>query len=122
MFTHTSYNNTLDYIDTVAVFGSVKKTVISKNFQGGNIHSFFGAVDLDLSRADIHGVVILDISQVLSEIKLLVPETWRIEADLSHFCSVTEDKRYDVSQSRNPDKVLVITGISGFAAVNIRSC
>jgi predicted membrane protein len=121
MFTHTSYNNTLDYIDSVAVFGSVKKTVISKNFQGGNVHSVFGAVDIDLSQADIQGVVVLDISQAFSEVKLLVPKNWRVEADLSHFCSATDDKRFDLSQTRDSEKVLVITGISGFAAVNIRS-
>jgi len=122
MFTQTSYNDTLDYIDSVAVFGSVKKTVISKDFKGGSVHSVFGAVDIDLSQADIHGVVVLDVSQAFSEVKLLVPKNWRVEADLSHFCSATEDKRYDLSQTRDSDKILVITGMSGFAAVDIRNC
>lgn len=121
MFTHTSYNNSLDYIDTVAVFGSVKKTIISKNFLGGTVHSVFSAVEIDLSQADIQGVVVLDVTQAFSEIKLLVPKSWRIEADLTHFLSATEDKRYDLSQTRGSEKVLVITGFSALAAVNIRN-
>src|ERR1043165_6382195 len=48
-----------DYVDHTAVFGSVEKTILSKDFHGGDLTSFFGGTQLNLTQADIHGKVVL---------------------------------------------------------------
>jgi len=110
-----------DYVDITIFFGEIKKTIISKNFQGGSVHNIFGSTRLDFTNADITGVVVLDISQTFGETKLVVPRNWRVETDVSHFCSVIEDKRRDLSETRNSNKVLVVTGISAFASVKVKN-
>jgi len=113
--------NSQDYLETTVIFGEIKKAVFSKNFQGGNVRSLFGSVVLDFTNADISGMVIIDVSQAFSETKIIVPHNWRVEVDVTHILSTTEDKRWNIGQSINSDKVLVITGISTFASVKIKS-
>src|ERR1700743_315370 len=118
----TTYSSDIeDYLDSTIIFGEVKKTIISKNFKGGKIRNVFGSTKLDFTYAAIAGVVIIDLSQLFGEVKLAVPNDWHVETDVTHFCSLTDDKRRDLSQSRGSGKVLVITGISGFAAVEVRN-
>lgn len=107
-----------DYLDTTAVFGEVKKTIISKDFKGGKITNVFGETVLDFTNADISGVVLLDISQAFGEISLTVPANWQVATDISQFLPVTRDNR-DVSELKNAKKVLLVTGNSVFAAVKI---
>jgi predicted membrane protein len=111
--------NASDYLNTTAVFGEVKKTIVSRDFKGGKVSSLFGETTLDFTDADISGVAELDISQAFGEITLIVPMNWRIEPDMSQFLAATRDKRGDVAQSERTDKVLVITGNSAFAALTI---
>jgi predicted membrane protein len=108
-----------DYIDTNIVFGEIKKIIMSQDFKGGKVHNMFGATELDFSLANLKGMVVLDISQAFGETKITVPKDWRVETDLSHFCSAEDDHRRDLSQTRNSDKVLVITGTSAFAELGI---
>jgi len=117
--TYTPYAD--DYVDNTIIFGEIKKTILSKNFKGGKVHMVFGSLLLDFTNADISGVVIIDVSQAFGETKIRVPLDWRVETDITHFCSATEDKRRDLSQTRDSGKVLVVTGMSAFAAVNIKS-
>jgi len=118
--TNQAYNVD-DYINTTMIFGEINKTIISKNFRGGRICNIFGSAKLDFSYADISGVVMIDVSQCFGETKLIVPYDWRVETDVTHFCSATEDKRRDLSQTRESGKVLVVTGFSGFAVVKVKN-
>ena len=108
-----------DYLSTSAFFGEVRKTVISKNFKGGAVTNVFGETVLDLSNADISGVVILDISLAFGEVNIFVPPTWRVETDLSQFLATTRDKRSAASDAIQADKTLVLAGKSVFGAVQV---
>jgi hypothetical protein len=113
--------NPADYVNTTVVFGEINKTIISKDFRGGRIASLFGATKLDFTNADIQGVVVLDISQVMSETKLRVPSDWRVEADQTLFLATIDDKRTIVSQEINAGKVLILTGTSIFGVITIKN-
>ena len=108
-----------DYLNTTSIFGEVKKTIISKDFKGGKINNLFGETILDFTYADLSGVVVLDIAQGFGEINITVPANWRVETDITNFFAVTKDRRNDVTRLKNSDKILVITGNSAFAEVNI---
>ena len=110
-----------DYLNTVAIFGEVKKTVLSKNFLGGKITNLFGSTKIDFSSADLSGFVVLDIEQCFGEVKLFVPNNWRIETDITQFFSTINDKRTDLGNTINSDKILVLTGTSVMAEVKVRA-
>ncbi|GAB3913512.1 LiaF transmembrane domain-containing protein [Mucilaginibacter boryungensis] len=110
-----------NYIDTVSVFGGVKRTILSKDFKGGDIVNIFGGTDLDLTQADINGRVIIDITQLFGGIKLIIPPHWQVTSDVAAVFSNVDDKRRSMGTPLSNDKVLVITGTSIFAGVDIRS-
>jgi predicted membrane protein len=115
----TLNSHATDYLNTFAIFGEVKKTIISKDFKGGKVSNLFGETVLDFTNADISGIVILDISQAFGEVNITVPANWQIGTDISQFLAVTRDERMETPESKNARKVLLITGNSAFAAVKI---
>ncbi|QKJ31263.1 hypothetical protein HQ865_16360 [Mucilaginibacter mali] len=110
-----------DHIDTVSVFGGVKRTILSKNFKGGEIVNIFGGTDLDLTQADINGRVEIEIVQLFGGIKLIIPPHWQVTSDVAAVFSSVDDKRRNLGAPLSTDKLLVIKGVSIFAGVDIRS-
>jgi predicted membrane protein len=109
-----------DLLDIVSVFGGTKKVIMSKDFKGGEVTSFLGGTELDLSRADINGRVVLDLTQVLGGTKLIVPSHWDIKPELSSVFGSIEDKRQPGGVI-DPTKILVLKGSSVFGGIEIRS-
>ncbi|MDT3402747.1 LiaF transmembrane domain-containing protein [Mucilaginibacter terrae] len=121
--TSSTYNYNIkgdDVLDIVSVFGGVKRMVLSKAFKGGEIVNIFGGAEVDFTRADIQGPVIVEITQLFGGTKLLVPPHWQVVSDVSSVFAGVDDKRFgNVAQS--PDKILYLKGISVFAGIDIRS-
>jgi predicted membrane protein len=119
-----AYNNPLrgdDYLDAVSVFGGVKKTILSKNFRGGEIVNIFGGAELDFTQADIQGRVVIDITQIFGGTKIIVPSNWQVVSDLAAVFASVDDKRIKTTASPDSNKLLVLKGVSIFAGVDIRS-
>lgn len=111
---------TPDGLDVVSIFGNVKKVVYSKNFQGGDVVSVFGGAEINLTQADFKGPVILEIVQIFSGAKLIVPPHWTIRSEAVAIFGGIEDKRPPQS-STAPDKVLILQGTALFAGIEIKS-
>jgi len=110
-----------DFLDAVSVFGGVKKTILSKDFKGGEIVNIFGGAELDFTQADINGRVIIDITQIFGGTKIVVPSNWQVVSDIAAVFASVDDKRLRSTASPTNDKVLVLKGVSIFAGVDIRS-
>ncbi|WP_413669246.1 LiaF domain-containing protein [Mucilaginibacter sp. Mucisp86] len=110
-----------DYIDTVSIFGGVNKTILSKQFRGGDIVNIFGGAELDFTQADINGRIIIDITQIFGGTKIIVPSNWQVVSDLAAIFASVDDKRIRSTASVGSEKVLVLKGVSIFAGVDIRS-
>ena len=110
-----------DTIDSVAVFGSVQKNIISKNFRGGSTVSFLGGTELNLTQADMTQPIVLDMVQVFGGAKLIVPSNWTIHAtELVSVFGGVEDKRMNAANV-DPNKILKLTGTSVFGGLEIKS-
>lgn len=109
-----------DLLDATSIFGSCNKTILSKNFKGGEIINIFGGAEIDFTQADINGRVVIDVTQIFGGIKLLVPPHWHVTSDMVALFAGFDDKRKHKIDMTN-DKVLVITGTSIFAGIEIRS-
>ncbi|MDO3644681.1 LiaF domain-containing protein [Mucilaginibacter sp. L3T2-6] len=110
-----------DYLDAVSVFGSVKKTILSKHFRGGEIVNIFGGAELDFTQADINGKVFIDITQIFGGVKMIVPPHWQVVSDIAAVFAGIDDKRLKSTATAGSDKILVLKGVSIFAGVDIRS-
>ena len=110
-----------EHLDAVAIFGSVKKTIYSKNFQGGEIVNVFGGAEIDLTQADIKGRVVIDITQIFGGVKMIVPSHWTVVSDVAAIFAGFDDKRVKTTAPLDANKILVLSGTSIFAGVDIRS-
>ncbi|HEY0057163.1 MAG TPA: DUF5668 domain-containing protein [Pedobacter sp.] len=112
-----------DYIDIVSIFGGVKKNIVSKNFQGGEIVTIMGGAEIILTQSDItNSRVELEITQVFGGTKIIVPPHWKVSSDLVAIFGGIEDKRPLFSnQAISDEKHLIIKGTSIFGGIDIRS-
>jgi hypothetical protein len=110
-----------DYLDTVSVFGGIKKTILSKDFKGGEVVNIFGGAQLDFTQADINGRIILDITQIFGGTKIIIPSHWQVVSDIAAVFGSIDDKRMKTTAAPGTEKLLVLKGVSIFAGVDIRS-
>lgn len=111
-----------DYLDTVSVFGGVKKNVESCNFRGGDIVTVMGGAEINLSQADFNGTIILEVTQIFGGTKIIIPPHWKVSSEMVAVFGGIEDKRMigGISSAQS-DKLLIIKGTSIFGGVTIRS-
>jgi len=112
-----------DFLRISSVFSGVKRTILSKNFKGGNISCVFGGAEVDFSQADIQGRVVLRLEEVFGGTKLIVPPNWTVVNEVDGVFHGVEDKRKFNGgvQTTDPNKVLVLSGSSVFAGIEIKS-
>lgn len=112
-----------DTIDSVIIFGGVKKRIISKTFRGGELITIFGGTELDLTQADVPGRIELELTQIFGGTKLIVPPHWRIQSeDLVSIFGGMDDKRpTQANVNYDTDKVLVLKGTCIFGGIDIKS-
>lgn len=113
--------NTDDKIETVAIFGSIRKNIISKNFRGGELVSVFGGSEINLSQADIQGPIKLELVNIMGGTKLIIPANWELRSEIVSIFGGIEDKRPQQPDLPNNDKVLFVEGVSLFGGIEIKS-
>jgi len=110
-----------DILDSTSIFGGVKKTILSKNFKGGEIVNIFGGSEIDLSQADIKGRARLELTQVFGGTKLIVPSNWQVKIEMAAIFGGVEDRRSVQKADLDPNKILSLGGTSMFGGIEIRS-
>jgi hypothetical protein len=109
-----------DYIDATSILGGVHKKVVSKNFKGGDITTFMGGTEIDLTQADFTGTIRLDVTQIMGGTKIIVPAHWEVRSEVTAIFAGFEDKRQQPITT-NPDKVLIIDGTSIFGGIELKN-
>ncbi|HEY6063416.1 MAG TPA: LiaF domain-containing protein [Chitinophagaceae bacterium] len=119
--TDQTYESKEDYVDSTSILGGSKKTVISKNFKGGDLVSIFGGTELDLSRADFTGTATLELTTIFGGTKLIIPSNWTVKSDAAVIFGGIEDKRTVTPTADGAEKILILKGTVMFGGVDIRS-
>jgi hypothetical protein len=109
-----------DFLDATNIFGGTHRKVVTKNFKGGEVTTFMGGTEINLSQADINGTVVLDVTQVMGGTKIIVPAHWEIRPQITAFFAGFEDKRQQ-PVAVNSDKVLILKGASVFGGIELRN-
>lgn len=109
-----------DAIEATAVFGGVKRNMLSKNFQGGEITTFMGGAEINLMQADFNGRAVIECTNIFGGTKLIVPADWDVQSDVAAIFGGVDDKRPPVA---NPaaNKVLYLDGTCIFGGLEIKS-
>ncbi|GAB4094362.1 LiaF transmembrane domain-containing protein [Flaviaesturariibacter terrae] len=109
-----------DSLDVTAVFGGVKKNVLSKNFRGGDIVTFMGGAEINLTQADFNQRIKIDCTNIFGGTKLILPPDWEVQSDIVAIFGGVDDKRPPAT-SPAAGKLIVLDGTCLFGGVEIRS-
>ncbi len=108
--------------ESVTIFGENKKQILSKDFKGGENVCVFGGAEINLTQADINGTAYLELVQVFGGTKLIVPSHWKVETkEMVSVFGGLNDKRQFHNSVTDESKVLVLTGVSIFGGIDIKS-
>lgn len=110
-----------EYIDASAVFGSVKKNVISKNFRGGEINCVFGGAEVNFMQADFQQNIELEVNAVFGGARLIIPPHWEIKSEMTAVLGGVEDKRPYHNNTVSQGKYLTLKGNAVFGGIEIKS-
>lgn len=110
-----------DQIECTAIFGGVKRNVVSKNFKGGEIVAIFGGAEVDLTHADFNGIVKLEATNILGGTKLIVPPTWDVQSEMVAIFGGVEDKRRIYPEMINRNKRLILMGTAFMGGLEVKS-
>ncbi len=110
-----------EIIESVSIFGSNKKRYSGSNFKGGESVAIFGGAEIDLSQADIQSPVKLEVVQIFGGTKLMLPAHWNVRSEMVSIFGTIEDTRSMQQQSANPEKTLILEGVSFMGSIQIKS-
>lgn len=111
-----------DFIDYNAIFGGIKKNIISKTFRGGEINAVFGGAEVNLMQADFTGTIELEINSVFGGTRLIIPSNWTVKSEVAAVMGSVEDKRLLIKDVHaDPNKILILRGNAVFGGIDIQS-
>lgn len=114
-----SMTDNAEYIDIHAVFGGVKKNILSKNFKGGEIVSFMGGTEINFMQADIQHPVVLEVNNVFGGTKLIIPSNWDLKNEVTAVFGGIEDKRSFNNIMPDNNKTILLKGACVFGGIEI---
>jgi uncharacterized membrane protein YidH (DUF202 family) len=124
-FSHADrpFDSSEDSLDSVTIFGGVKKNIISKNFRGGEAVTVFGGTELNFMHADGDLPIVLELTQVFGGTKLIVPPHWKIQTDemVTIFGGLNDKRPLPPQPMQELSKVIIIRGTCIFAGIDIKS-
>ena len=113
--------DTSEFIEINAVFGGVKKIVLSKNFRGGEINTFMGGAEINLQQADIKQPVTLEVNNVFGGTKIILPSNWDIKNEVTAVFGGVEDKRSINLPTPDVTKSIILRGTCVFGGIEIKN-
>jgi predicted membrane protein len=109
-----------DHVQIDNIFAGTKKSIISKDFKGGEIKNTFGGCELNLMQADIVDTATLTIQQQFGGTKIIVPSSWNVKSDIVCILAGIEDQRTN-PQTDEKAKTLLLKGQVVMGGVEIVS-
>lgn len=106
-----------------AVFGSVQRRFDNAVFEGGQLQSVFGSVEVDLRGArndSTKSPVTVHVECVFGSVKIRMPQTWRVEVRVEGVFGSFEDKTIPATTPPGFQSVLLIlSGSYIFGSVEV---
>jgi predicted membrane protein len=110
-----------DFVDSVSIFGSVKKQITTKTFKGADMFTLFGGTEINLTQASFESKAVIDLVTIFGGAEIIVPSDWHVRSEIVSILGGVEDNRYHRPVAENDQKVLVLKGTCVFGGVEIKS-
>lgn len=116
------WKNEEGYINKRSSFQSSEHIVLENEFKGGNIHSSFGELTIDLRKTKMaEGEHVLHIKVSFGQLVLILPEDLHVKNDIDVTMGELTDKRNYIQVSDTPSSKLILLGAVSFGAIELRN-
>jgi predicted membrane protein len=113
------------HLEDYAVFSHIKRRIESLSFDGAELTSVFGNIEVDLRNSSIlmpERQAVIEANAAFGAIELRIPESWRVSLQGHAVFGSYEDKTIPPRPDPgSPTATLVITGGTAFGAVVIKN-
>lgn len=114
-----------DTVNVFAVMSGVKRASASARFRGGEVTTFMGGCQINLSQATIPPgeEAALDVFAMMGGCEIIVPPSWEVATPIMPVMGGVEDKRVAAiaAETRGPAPRLVLRGLLLMGGIVIRS-
>jgi len=110
-----------DVMDATAIFGGTKSNIISKTFKGGEVSTYFGGTEINLSQADFQNTIVIQSTTAFGGVEIVAPPHWNIKTEVVCIFGGIDDKRPQPQQGFDASKTLVLKGTCIFGGIDIKS-
>lgn len=110
------------FVDFTCLLSNTKKEIITPDFRGADITCILGNTVVDLRKADIQTPVLIDAAIFMGNAKILIPEAWTVQNEISAVFGEAKQTRRNVSAILREDKLLKFNGSAIFSTIEIISC
>lgn len=119
-----AYHHEDESFNINAIFGTNRKVIKSKHYQGSNINSVFGNIYMDAVETEFDGVIYIDILNLFGSIDLVLPANYEVRNELVPILGSVNDRRnllrHNTMNTENK-KYIVLKGTVLFGNVDIKS-
>lgn len=123
--TNSKGASTASHLREVAVFSGIKRRVETPNFEGAELNSVFGGIEVDLRWAGVTQpcrVVEIEANTAFGSVEIRIPETWRLSMQGHAVFGAYEDKTIPPRPEPGIEfPMVVIRGGTVFGAVIVRN-
>ncbi|MGQ8336109.1 LiaI-LiaF-like domain-containing protein [Sunxiuqinia sp. A32] len=116
-------DRSFDNFDDFVIFGGREIFINSQELKGGRATSIFGGIEYDFRQSKLSSQgAFMDIICVFGGCGVKVPLDWNVRNEVTTIFGAFTDKRGDTFQhaSYDPDKTIVVKGITVFGGVEIK--
>lgn len=111
-----------DFLQGTAIFGGVKRRVLTQLFKGGELTAIFGGYEVDLRQAAMESSQArIDVFVLFGGGEIRVPEGWEIANRATAIFGALNDNTHHGPALAEPRPRLVITGLILFGGTEVKS-
>jgi predicted membrane protein len=118
-------STTMSRVQEHAVFSAVKRKIESPQFEGGELSSLFGSIEIDMRWAAISSPdnqIVIEANALFGSIELRIPDSWKVQLLGNAVFGAYEDKTIPPRPEQGvKTPTLVIRGGTAFGAVEVRN-
>ena len=111
-----------DFLQGTAIFGAFKRRVLTQDFRGGELTAIFGGFEVDLRHAAIaENQARVDVFVLFGGGEIRVPEGWEVANRATSIMGSVGDNTYHGGEAQAARPRLVLTGLTLFGGVEVKS-
>lgn len=109
-------------LNILSIFNGAEDTILSEQFEGGEVTAVFGGIDVDLRQTTpASQPITINTFALFGGVEMKIPEGWHVRRDIIGIFGGTDDSRKHKPDDPSAPVDLVVTGFALFGGIEIQN-